>query len=607
MMPAGQYFNSRRLNMSSGIMADAVEQRGIEQRGKNKKLEAVPARAPLDFAEVRKQIPVIVPDTVVRKIVEAGDPKKIGAIIKAAETLREYPDAFRFLRNRQAAEYFVRVPEKLAMEMRAIAAYASQQTGDPEKARKQVREAFDSLKEVVPLFVKYSALFINIAKDARKDTGSAYSDYHGKSEQEFVLSAVLLHGGAAVWIGAPLDIYHENKKDREEHLGRMSAVEVVSMLCSDPENFYTSSNHMMFDRLLRDMGSGKGVSELKKRFGLSDEHLRNFILRAINYGRMGDFVSQANRDADVRLVVDTIVGSPKDKSGIYSDQFDPKYLYCLANGLETIKKYAPGISGHIDRRMEALVKTKDPTDDQLRIARALRYIHFVLTGEGDREMAEVAKKSVFEPASYRARGVLNVVQIFDKEDTQGSHWALTQRWYGKPVSRRKTQDGEELVYMRGNARVTLFMGSTKAANADYVSEWIKKNNAGVITFRGHSYSLAENMPSFIFANKAGRYLYIPGSCGSAGSTADYIYNNPNTDLRVFGNAGTGRGQVTNALVDMIISQKAPIELARMLRNNAAKIGAYGGSTEFISAWSPGEAVVYYTGAPSAGRAVVASR
>lgn len=217
-------------------------------------------------------------------------------------------------------------------------------------------------------------------------------------------------------------------------------------------------------------------------------------------------------------------------------------------------------------------------------------------------MEEMKKKSVFNPTDYRVNGITNVAQIFNREDTVKDHWPGTQGWYAsqgyKQASKKTLRfegglQGQELVYSKGNVRVALFMGDSEDANVEYSKNWVKQFDAGMITFRGHSYSLTGSVPDDVFGNKKGRYVFIPGSCGSSAMIPLYIGKNPETDMRFFSNTSTGRGQVTNILVDMLLSQKSPTEFSKMLEGKAARISSAGGDAKQIGAYNRGEETLAY--------------
>jgi hypothetical protein len=130
-------------------------------------------------------------------------------------------------------------------------------------------------------------------------------------------------------------------------------------------------------------------------------------------------------------------------------------------------------------------------------------------------------------------------------------------------------------------------------NQRFVANQLKETPNLILTFRGHSYNLPRNIPYDLFGNQEGHVLFIPGSCGSAGSTSEYMGKNPNTDLRFFSNTSTGRGQVTNAIVDALINTSKPTALQDVLQNARPAIERAGGDTATIKAWSAGQALLAY--------------
>lgn len=594
-------------------MADQEAMAFVEKRKPKPGVGAVPVFRPLDFDSVRRQVRPEVPDIVVRKLAAMGDPKKIEYANKAADVLKEKePSAFRLLSNGQIADFFAKSALRAAYALANIAKAAGEGTADQKKKAAQVKSAFDSLLDVAPLFARYPNLFVSIARDAGKRAGSAFSDFEGKSPDAFVLAAATLHKPAAIELGMPLDIYHDDKKARAGYLKDMSAVEVLSLLCSDPELFYTSSNHMLFDRLLTETRNDRGLEGLQRRFGLDDEQLRNFVLRAINYGRINDFISDKARDQDLRLIVESILGTPQKRNGIYAEGYDSKYFYLIANGIESIRKHLAGVDVQIGERIKQLEGKKDKVPDEDATLHALRYVRFILTGKGEKEgeMAAVARRAVFDPSEYQVGGKLRVLQVFSREDTGRDHWPATKSWYAaagyRLASQKSGKDGDEAVFERPGVRVTLFMGRGPVDNAEYAAEWVKGNKAGIVTFRGHSYSLVQNMPHDVFGNQRGRYIFIPGSCGSSGNVPMYIVQNPNTEMKFFSNTSTGRGQVTNTLVDMLIAQRKPVLFSDMLAQGSRRIEARLGDISTIKVWNPGEALLYYVSNKTGAGVAVAS-
>jgi hypothetical protein len=176
---------------------------------------------------------------------------------------------------------------------------------------------------------------------------------------------------------------------------------------------------------------------------------------------------------------------------------------------------------------------------------------------------------------------------------------LTKEWAAKYGEGKVGKSGE-IVYESMDARITLFMGKDAKENQKFLKKAMAADPRMILTFRGHSFSLDNNMPSDIFGNDPkAKILFIPGSCGSAGSIPDYLANNPKSSLEFVGNTSTGRGQVTNALLDIFISESArklkrPYEI--ILHNDNDSVMAIeraGGTPGTIKATTIGEMLLAY--------------
>jgi hypothetical protein len=582
-----------------------MAERHAEKRAESPELAAVPVAS---FQKARGQIDAHIPDNVVREVVKRGMERRIDPINQQAKALAALPPCVqKALENEDIAKAFVQNPTRVGIALREIA-HTARGAGpaDTEKIFALVsgrqppgeKEVFDAaeLSKFAAMFARYSEVFVAIARDAKKDSYPAIRSFVGSDPEMFLREGLQLHGGAIKELGMPLDYLHEHKPERMQYLNSLQLFEVVSLLASDPSLYYTSSNHLLFDRLSLDFDT-KGIVELKKQFGLSDELTRNLLLRAINYNRLGNMLSKENHTGDINLAVSIIVGTPESRTGIYSNRFDAQDLYFVSNGMGELMKYSPGVVDKVSARIKELEAVENPTAAQKKMALGLGYLTFLAThdAKGDKDMQDVAARSVFNPADYRTGGKTNVVQVFDKEDAHedADHWQLTNDWLKKEYGEPKQGSRGELVYENAGTRITLFMGESKEANARYIKGWIKKNDAGIVTFRGHSYSLEANMPYETFGNKAGRYLFIPGSCGSAGSTPQYLDANPSTQLAFFSNTATGRGAVTNTLLDLVIEQKKPIEYPEILKKGEKRIAAHEGNVGEIKVFSPGEQILAY--------------
>jgi hypothetical protein len=512
--------------------------------------------------------------------------------------------AFKALSNDKIADFFLKDPAKLIASFRGIA----------QAAGKYTYWAFMALSndKIAGLFSSHAPEFVQIAQAAGEDVYLAFealsndkitSDFiawcEGRLGKEKFLISLLSLNDVAIEIGRPLDdLHNEDLRDpqnkRTAYLNKLPAETVLALLCSNPEFFYTSSNDLLFDRLASDIKNGKfGVQvktlmDMLAKYGLENTDLhRNLIFRAINYGRFyGGHAPVFGKDDAIKSM-ETLLHPLKNMQG-----FDKTYFYLLANSLDGL---SPG--------MKAVVQS------ELGRCKILSYSQMHLGFQGAKERYAASsflldylknpreKEVNFDPSKYRGKdGKLEIVQVFSKKDTEKNHWLLSQQWfskYGKP----KTGENGELIYETKNARIVLYMGEDENANQEFVKKKLSENTNMILTFRGHSYSLNDNMPSNIFGNCRCNILFIPGSCGSAGSTPAYIAANPATDLDFISNTSTGKGQVTNALIDILISEDARIRAGGELRTykavlndpaNANKIESNDGDPSTLKASSLGE-------------------
>jgi hypothetical protein len=144
------------------------------------------------------------------------------------------------------------------------------------------------------------------------------------------------------------------------------------------------------------------------------------------------------------------------------------------------------------------------------------------------------------------------------------------------------------------------MGNSPDQNQDFIKQMLAEKKNFILSFRGHSFSLDRNIPSDIFGNSECNVLFIPGSCGSAHSVPDYIASNPRSNLAFIGNTSTGRGQVTNTIIDaLILEHQKQIQGATrqdystILQDSSSTIEKQGGNIGSLKAASLGEHLLAY--------------
>ncbi|MBU2477443.1 hypothetical protein KKG83_08315, partial [Candidatus Micrarchaeota archaeon] len=470
--------------------------------------------------------------------------------------------------------------------------------------------AFDALisdKRISDLLVSDSDVvvdaFVEIAKYNRHQYSvfntfqdekvvEKFLDYcNGKISFDKFIIVALASDSFAIDIGRPLDSFHAMNNIREQYLSSLSDLQVFALLNSNPEFFYMSSNNMLFDRLKKDLGD-KSITHLFEEYDLiGTDECRNFLFRAINYDRFYGKSNSLLNESDVKALLPTLL------EPLNSDEFDDEYFFLLANALNKIKGI-PEVASQVklisEKRLQEGIEDK-------KLKAAFEITDFFIDNQTNlvsedkknfiRELEN--EKSVYDPDFYRNNGKITVLQVFDKEDTGKDHWFFTQDWFtayfgSKPVVVSKN----ELVYENDNARMILFMGDTDEENQEFITSHFNETPNLILTFRGHSYSLLNIFPYGIFENINSYKLFIPGSCGSAGSTPEYISSNPDTDLRFISNTSTGIGQVTNAIVQTLLDSDRK-SFDELIADSASAIKRNGGDPSTIKVFSTGELLLAY--------------
>ena len=537
-------------------------------------------------------------------------------------------DAFYALRNDKIAAFFVQNPKLVADAFDEIALACGLWSGNAFAALfendkiaaffvqnpKLVADAFGEIAKVSGRFTK-EVLYV-LGDDKAADVFLQYCN--GQMNLDLLLlSLYAAVPSLSIEIGRPLDNLHDRDTERREYLAGLSTVQVFGLLMSPPEYFYTSTNHLLFDRLKADLKKeGKSISQLLGEYGLlGTEQCRNLIFRAVTYDRLFGKQDSLFEKSDIDAILGTLLAP------IGSDTFDRQYYFLLANAINSFGKN-PEIMKPLKERLEERLKGFEGkillTNDLRQIRSALEYLVYAMDAGTSLVPAERTwdikgshSKAAFNMSDYIVDGKLRIIQVFDKEDTGKDHWPMTRDWFSEKSGFKTVLDnGKEVRLESDNARMTLFMGDNDEENQAFIKSELEKNPNAIITFRGHSFSLMGNFPPEIFGNKNGHVLFIPGSCGSSSSTPKYMAANPNTDLRFFSNTSTGRGQVTNVLVDILIGSTrkklaefksvngeyalyASPTFENLIKENEAKIVSNGGDIGTIHVWTAGEGLLYY--------------
>jgi len=557
----------------------------------------VQAPAARSFDYVRSRLDRRIPDMVARKIAESGDTGKIAAINRLARRRVNRAPLFTVFENGDIAAAFVNDPVRVMWAVRTIALFASWGTTDQKKRAEGIDSALEALKsdKLAVVFARNPETFVNIARLARLDTGRELEKLQGRNPEGIMASAIASHEDVAVELGRPLDDLRGREAERRAFLYRLAPADVLGLVCSEPSLFHQSSNNLLFDRLRQEFRGN--FAQLVERYGIGDELARNAVLRAANSGRLPDFISEKDPESDMRAAIRLVLGSPSEKTGIYAESFDSKYYYLLALNVQGIARHMPQAAGIVEARIKRM--RKPATREENMAFHALTYLGYLFSGNPgfDRELAAYGPdRSVFNRRDYLVAGRLHVLQVFDRKDTGSTHWGFSRKWFSRRFGNPRMGKSGEIIYERRGSQVVLFMGRDQADNARYASEWVAAHQAGVVTFRGHAASLLPNMPNDFFGNRKGKYVFIPGSCGSAGSVPGYLVGNPDTDISFFSYPSTGRGQVTNTLVDLLLEQGGPAEFSKILESGKRRIEAWGGDAGMIRVRTAGDGLFLYVAA-----------
>lgn len=527
------------------------------------------------------------------------------------------PGALNELNKPRAASLFVKNPNSFIEIARGTGGYANDVFSALQKEKfahlfeenpEKVVAAFGQVTQAV----KENAYCAFFAIDGDEAIADLFVKY-GRGEINFnqLMVHIYAYDVCAIELGGFLDTYSDrNLKDA--YLNQLSDLQIFGLLLSNPKLFYASSNRLLFDKFKRDLISKKPVTQWFNDSKVLPEFRRNFIFRSINYdrfyGKYNSLFSKNEMGEVTRLLLEPI----------NSNEFDGVYYYLLANALDKIANVKglnlkEDLVNKLNNRLTKLKRVNTDHSTILKssdnpIVRALEFLLFNLdekagTAAGaDGSMIEFFKgKSSFYPWLYFIDGKLQVLQIFDRADTQRFHWPDTQKLFEAKMGKPTVGANGELIYENAHARVILFMGRNDEKNREFTSTELDKNPSQIIVFRGHSYSLdgpdRSNFPYDIFGNRFGQILFIPGSCGSAASTPLYINENPRTDLVFISNASTGRGRVTNvivnALIDLAKNKNQTTEFSAILASKSREIKRLGTDPDTIKVYSLGEALLDY--------------
>jgi len=518
----------------------------------------------------------------------------------AADFGRDAYIFFDFLNYKKVAAQALKAPGSMIASFRAIAeidrkkiastiSILSSQKGLHELFAKNQAETIQALRNIrLNADDKYQMICDGIRYAHNKDAISYFS--RDMDVKKFLME-VRMTDNYCIELGRPLDDLHNEdlrnpRNKRTAYLAKLSKDDVVALLTSPPDFFYTSSNNLLFDRL-QALFPGRKITDVLNEYHLAGtQKARNMMLRSISYGRFSGTPGALFTKGELKIVVPQLLAPLADK------EYDNTYYYLLANSLKQIKD--AGLSGNIIREMrKQLSEIQDNDEESAHRKRAMEFLLYALP-----KVAELERNSIYDASKYKGiDGKLRVVQVFDKEDVGKDHWGLSKAWFAKYGAPKIGASGEH-IYETPNAKIMLYMGKDEYENQKFIKKMLADDPHMVITFRGHSFSLEANMPKDIFGNNPNAsVLFIPGSCGSVGSIPRYLAGNFKSDIRVVGNISTGMGQVTNSLIDIFIEEAARgkkrpfVEIIQGDGENRKKIEANGGTPEAIKSTSVGELLI----------------
>ncbi|MEM3060611.1 MAG: hypothetical protein QXW70_03550 [Candidatus Anstonellales archaeon] len=536
---------------------------------------------------------------------------------KVATLFAKYPDkfvsiaqatgedayrAFEALLNDKVATLFEKYPDKFVSIAQATGKYGAW--------------AFEVLSNptVATLFAKYPDKFVSIAQATGKSAVLIFMSLSDEpSLPKYLKDATLLFLSdkillnqlvfqlktflpETIELGRRIDDLHDRERERMNLINSQSTETILSLLCSDPQLFYTSTNHLLFDRLKKDLNN-KPVSVLLNEFGgigLDSAIGRNLLFRAITYDRIYGRENSILQDKEVDEARKALL-SPLDRN-----EFDSIYFFVLANAINVLLRSSLISKDETVRHLTRTLENARRNDSKSLIS-SIEYLLVMVdpstkhvSDENKGKITSLQKLTTYYPEQYKGKdGYITCVQIFKNEDVGKDHWPLSQTFFENLFGRPKKGNEGELIYEKNKKRVILYMGESPQNNQDFIKRKIDELDNLILTFRGHSFSLLESFPYNIFGNKQVNILFIPGSCGSAGSTAEYIMSNQNTNLSFVANTSTGRGQVTNALVEIFLGIDKPTEFQKIKTDNESKISKYGGDVHTLTFSSEGELLLRY--------------
>ncbi|MFA6213683.1 MAG: hypothetical protein WC717_00195 [Candidatus Micrarchaeia archaeon] len=422
---------------------------------------------------------------------------------------------------------------------------------------------------------------------AEEIAAEAFEEYMaGKMAFSAFIVRIISSDAVAPMLGGNLDNYHapEDKQKRLDFLGSLSDEQVVGLLLSKPDFFYTSSNDLLFGKIEAICHEKKmNVSDYLKKYygvGLDSELGRNFIFRALQYEKLiksGSSTGLFELD-ELDRVLPAVVAPLKE------NKYEPVYYFLLENCIQNLleRKDTRGFLPYLNEELEIAAKMTSFE------AKGKRWA--AQKGEAIRGMLDYINRpesfqdAIFARKTYEnSEGQLVIAQVFDREDTKDDHWGLTKEWASKYDADGRFEIDKETggrVYENADTKIILFMGKSARENRQFTKKMLKAEGNAIIVARMHSYSLLENFPPEDFAGVEGNVLFVPVSCASAKSIPLYLGKNPN--INIIANSWIGYGQVANyGILDGLIETAVSDTYKNILKRKEGIIKANKGDLESI--------------------------
>jgi|GEM_PF-3963079 len=250
-------------------------------------------------------------------------------------------------------------------------------------------------------------------------------------------------------------------------------------------------------------------------------------------------------------------------------------------------------------------RLKNNNDQEKRIRRAFSYLLFFLDPQSknidDHAAVSNAHKNAsqiqnYDPKKYRSQdGKTHILEVFAPDGTEQTHLEMTQKFLEKKGFKLTKKTTRSLVYENATTHITLYRALKEEDSfLKFEKDWIAHNPQGIMSFRGHVYSLLQFLPPSVFDNKKGNYLLVLGNCGGSGYSSQYVLANSKTNLSSISFSSTGKGMVTNVVLWLLsLQNNVPVAYSEILKQHEQELKAAGGSRDGLVLPTVGDGVVKY--------------